>query len=107
MNWLRQLVRRLAMLIHRRKFDADLEEEMRLHLELRQEAQLQSAMTADDNRAAARRWFGNTTYLKEENHITWGWCGLCCDGSLSERVNRKRRTFKFFILSALAVKEFS
>jgi predicted permease len=73
MNWLRELARRLGMLIHRRQFDADLEEEMRLHLELRQEEQLQSGMTADDARASARRRFGNATYLKEESHIVWGW----------------------------------
>ncbi len=35
MKWLRELTRRLSMLVHRRQFDADLEEEMRLHLELR------------------------------------------------------------------------
>ena len=73
MNWLRDLARRLGMLIHRRQFDADLEEEMRLHLELRQEERVQSGMTADDARAAARRRFGNATYLKEESHIAWGW----------------------------------
>ena len=33
MDWLREFVRRLSMLIHRRQFDADLEEEMLLHLE--------------------------------------------------------------------------
>src|SRR6266436_1195499 len=73
MDWLRELARRLSMLIHRREFDADLEEEMRLHLELRQQEQLQSGMTADDARAAARRRFGNATYLKEESQIAWGW----------------------------------
>ena len=57
MDWLRELARRLRVLIHRRQFDADLEEEMRLHLELRQEEQLQSGMTADDARTAARRRF--------------------------------------------------
>ena len=73
MDWLGELGRRLRMLVHRRQFDADLEEEMRLHLELRQEEQLQSGMRADDARAAARRQFGNTTYLKEESHDAWGW----------------------------------
>jgi hypothetical protein len=73
MNWLAKFARRLRMLIHRQQFDADLEEEMRLHLELRQEEQLQSGMTADEARAAARRGFGNTMYLKEESHIAWGW----------------------------------
>jgi hypothetical protein len=73
MDWLRELARRLRMAIHRRQFDADLEEEMRLHLELRRQEQLQSGMTADDAWAAARRRFGNTTYLKEQSHIAWGW----------------------------------
>src|SRR5215472_19121228 len=73
MNWLGDLVRRLNMLMHRRQFDAALEEEMRLHLELRQQEQLQSGLTAEDAQAAARRRFGNTTYLKEESHIAWGW----------------------------------
>jgi hypothetical protein len=62
MNWLRELARRLRMLIHRRQFDADLEEEMRLHLELRQQEHLESGTGADDARAAAQRRFGNPTY---------------------------------------------
>jgi MacB-like periplasmic core domain len=73
MDRLLELARRLTMLLHRRQFDADLEEEMRLHLELRQQEHLESGMTADDARAAARRRFGNATYLKEESHIAWGW----------------------------------
>jgi hypothetical protein len=36
MNRLRELARRFSVLIHRRQFDADLEDEMRLHLVLRQ-----------------------------------------------------------------------
>jgi hypothetical protein len=68
MDWLREHARRLRMLIHRRQFDAEFEEEMRLHLELRQHEQCQSGMTEGDSRAAARRRFGNTTYLKEESH---------------------------------------
>ena len=73
MDWLRELARRLRMLIHRRQFDADLQEEMRLHLELRQQEQFESGLTEDDAQATARRRFGNTTYLKEESHIAWGW----------------------------------
>src|ERR1700690_1969897 len=73
MDWLRELARRFRMLVHRREFDADLEEEMRLHLELRQQEQVQNGMTAEDAQAAARRRFGNATYLKEESHFAWGW----------------------------------
>jgi hypothetical protein len=73
MNWLAKFARRISMLIHRQQFDADLEEEMRLHLELRQEEQIESGMSAYDAQTAARRRFGNTTYLNEESHIAWGW----------------------------------
>jgi predicted permease len=73
MDWLRELTRRLSMLMHRRQFDADLEEEMRLHLELRQEEQFKSGMTANEARSVARSRFGNATYLKEESRVAWGW----------------------------------
>ena len=66
MNWLREVARRLRMLVHRSQFDADLEEEMHLHLELRQQEHLESGMTADSARAAARRRFGNVTCLREK-----------------------------------------
>jgi hypothetical protein len=46
MNWLSELARRLNMLLQRRRFDADLEEEMRLHLELRRLEQLVPAWRA-------------------------------------------------------------
>src|SRR4029077_6998268 len=73
MNWLREVARRLRMLVHRRRFDADLEEEMQLHLELRQQEHLESGMTADSARGVARRRFGNVTALREKSHIAWGW----------------------------------
>src|SRR5882724_11387512 len=73
MKWLRELTRRLSMLFHRSQFDADLEEEMRLHLELRDQEQLQAGRTQADARSATRRRFGNFTRLKEKSHMTWGW----------------------------------
>lgn len=73
MNWLREFARRINMLLHRRQFDADLEEEIRLHLELRQRDHLASGMTAADAQGAARRRFGNTTILREDSHLAWGW----------------------------------
>ncbi len=73
MNWLRELARRLRILLHRRRFDADIEEEMRLHLALREQEQIESGMSAAHARAAARRQFGNATYIKEESRLAWGW----------------------------------
>jgi hypothetical protein len=45
MSFFGELARRLSMLFRRSQFDADLEEEMRLHLELREQQQLQTGMT--------------------------------------------------------------
>lgn len=73
MNFFGELVRRLSMLFHRGQFDGDLEEEMRLHLELREQQQLQAGMTQTNAHTAARRRFGNPTVLKEKSHSTWGW----------------------------------
>ena len=73
MNWLREVARRLGMLVHRRQFDSELEEEMQLHLELRQQELLESGMTADSARVAARRRFGNVTALREKSLMAWGW----------------------------------
>jgi predicted permease len=71
MNWLRELTRRLRMLAHRDQFGADLEEEMRLHLELLRQERLQS--TTDDAGAESRRRFGNVTTWSEQSRMAWGW----------------------------------
>jgi predicted permease len=61
------------MLIRRRQFDADLEEEIRLHLELREQEQVRAGLAPRDARYAALRRFGNETLLKEESYMVWGW----------------------------------
>jgi predicted permease len=73
MNWLRELARRLRMLVHRRQFDADIEEELRLHLEMREQQQIEAGISADEARHAALRRFGNPTLLAEKSHSAWGW----------------------------------
>jgi predicted permease len=73
MNWPSEFARRLRMLLRRRRVDVELEEELRLHLELIQQEKLESGMTTEDARAAARRRFGNITALRERAHAAWGW----------------------------------
>src|SRR3984885_8245656 len=76
MDWLSALLRRLWMLIRRRQFDADLEEEIRLHLELREQEQVRAGLAPRDAHYAALRRFGNETLLHEESYMVWGWGGL-------------------------------
>ena len=50
MTWLRELFRRVQMLLHRREFDADLEDEMRMHLELRRQENVDAYISTDEAR---------------------------------------------------------
>ena len=73
MAWLGEFGRRIWMLLRRRQFDADLEEEMRLHIELRTQQKAQAGLSPEDARHGAARRFGNPTMVKERSHNSWGW----------------------------------
>ena len=73
MNWFIELGRRLLMLFRRSQFDRDLEEEMRLHRELREQEQLEAGVAPEEARYAAHRRFGNDLVLREESREMWGW----------------------------------
>jgi hypothetical protein len=72
-NKLAEVGRRLLALFHRRQLDADLEEEMRLHQELREREQVERGVSPDEARYAAQRRFGNRLVLREESRDMWGW----------------------------------
>jgi predicted permease len=74
MKWLSELRRRLGF--RGEAFDADLSEEMRLHLELRAEQGREKGLEDADARAAAQRRFGNTLHLHEASREAWGWSFL-------------------------------
>jgi hypothetical protein len=73
MSFAGELKRRLQMLFHRSGFQRDLDEEMRLHLELRREKQIAAGADPEDARQTALRRFGNTTRIREESQTAWGW----------------------------------
>ena len=68
-----ELWRRVRMLFHRQRFQADLEEEMRLHLELRTQEHAENGLSAEAARHMAYRRFGNPTVIRERSYMAWGW----------------------------------
>lgn len=77
-EWLQQSFRRVRMLLRGERFDRDLDEEMRLHRELRERELLESGATPDATEAhyAAHRALGNELRLREESRDAWGWLWL-------------------------------
>lgn len=71
-----ELKRRVQMLLRRDQFQRDLEEEMRLHVDLRREQQVAAGADADAARRTALRRFGNTTRILEVSESMWGWTWL-------------------------------
>ncbi len=63
-----ELWRKLVYLFDRRRFERDLEEELRFHVE--------HLEAAHGDRDAARRKFGNAALLKEASREMWGWNSL-------------------------------
>ena len=76
MNWLREIGRRFWALIHRHQFDSDLEEEIRLHRELREQEGIERGMSPEEARYAALRKFGNVTRMKEDAREVWSFVWL-------------------------------
>jgi predicted permease len=66
-------IRRLSMLLHRGQFQRELEEEIRLHIDLRRQQQLAAGLTPEAARRSAHRRFGNSARIQEKSHMTWGW----------------------------------
>jgi predicted permease len=67
-----EVKRRIQMLFQRDQFNRDLEEEMRLHLELRRQEQIDRGLLPAAAARAAHLKFGNTTRIKEKSLMTWG-----------------------------------
>src|SRR5262245_52702543 len=65
MTWLRIFIHRLRGLFLRGKLEQELEEEIRAHLEMQIEEDLQHGMSPDEARYQALRKFGGVEQVKE------------------------------------------
>src|SRR3569833_970373 len=69
-----ELIRRsLRLSASRKRLDGEMEEEMRLHRELRARDIEADGASPDEARYAAQKRFGNTLRLREEVRQAWGW----------------------------------
>ena len=93
MDWIPQMFRR-------RKFNEDLSEEIRLHIEERTEQLMSDGMSAEEAAWEARRAFGNRTLLEERSREVWQWPTLESIGAdLRFAVRQLRRSPGFAVIA--------
>ena len=75
MNLLSQLKSRFVALFRKRELDADMDDEMRSHIAMRTQQNIESGMNPEEARFAALRQFGWTESIKEtcreQRGVTW------------------------------------
>ena len=98
------LWRRLRLLVFRERATRDLQEEMRLHRELR--AELLRAQGVPNPDAQARRQFGNATHQAELSRDAWLWPGIEAlgqDARLTIRGLRRNPVFTAGVMLTFAL----
>src|SRR5262245_59630973 len=71
MRWRQELSFIVRRLVHRRRAERELDEEIRAHLEMEVDRNVADGMSPDEARLAARRSFGSLALSKEDSRAMW------------------------------------
>ena len=99
--FLDETLRRVKMFLQGRKFQSDLDEEIRTHKELREQEYIDKGLSPQAAHSAASRGFGNTTSIKEISFRAWGWSWL--EGLLQDIRYGIRSMFRSPALTVVAL----
>src|SRR5260370_14586642 len=95
-EWLTKIWLRARALVKRRQLDRDLDDELRFHLAMREEARLAEGLAPPAARRAAARQFGNAAYWRESCREMWTFAALetlCLDVQYGFRMLAKSPGF--------------
>jgi predicted permease len=106
MDKIAELWRRARFYFRRRRFTSEIEEEMRIHLDLKSEELMAAGMSPEDARLAARREFGNALGLRERAEDAWAFGALdalVLDVRFAVRTMRRAPAFTAVAVLTLAL----
>jgi len=97
-----QFFRKLSTLWRKNELDADMAEELRLHLEQRTRENIAAGMNPDEAQYAAQRQFGNLAAIQEQAREVRGWVWLEQSGKNLYFAARSLAKSPAFTVTALA-----
>ena len=101
-----RFLRTLGWRLRRSKREAELQEELRFHLDEDADDLRDAGVPEDEARLAARRALGNRALVEEDTRASWGWMRLeqvARDAAFGFRQVRRNRSFSAIAIATLAL----